>query len=271
MDLPDAIDYVRGCIVQITYTITGLPHRRLRDLNARGAVWSMPMGTGFVIDNNGWVVTAKHVIDAVGLMPTEVPEGNHFVGVGFAHDSARPGTFRVIKYDVVAEDRRNDIALLKLRINPFRMSESERRSDAGDPLHLAVAQLRTARPRDGTAIAVSGYPLNESALVTTAGSIASAWSVDIEGTLLPDGHGGYAPTDVADRFLADVQANPGNSGGPAYELCDGAVVGMLVATRVTQVDGLPGIHTNADLGVLIPMELIADFAVKHGAALDAVS
>src|SRR3954454_4655170 len=104
MDLPDAIDHARGCIVQITYTITGLSLQRLQRLDARGAVWSVPLGTGFVIHDEGWVITAKHVIDGVAATAANVPEGQHIVGAGFAYDGARPGTFRVIKYDVVAVD-----------------------------------------------------------------------------------------------------------------------------------------------------------------------
>lgn len=247
VQLPDAIDQARGFVVQVTYTITGLPYSRLRQLDARGAVWSVPVGTGFVVSDAGWIITAKHVVDCLPTIQTQVPEGQHIVGAGFAHQSKLPGTFRVIKFDVVATDARNDIALLKLRTNPFTLREEERRSSSGDPIALGVAQLRTARPRDGTAIAISGYPLMESVLVTTAGSLASAWSVDFQDALAPDGQGGYKPADIADRYLADVQANPGNSGGPAYQLVDGAVIGMLVATRLTPVEGLLGVSTSADL------------------------
>jgi S1-C subfamily serine protease len=271
VELPDAIDQTRGFVVQVTYTITGLSHSRLRQLDAHGAVWSIPVGTGFVVSDEGWIITAKHLVDFLPTIQTRVPEGHHIVGAGFAHKSRRPGTFRVIKFDVVATDARNDIALLKLRTNPFTLGEEERLSSSGDALLLDVAQLRPARPRDGTAIAISGYPLMESVLVTTAGSVASAWSVDYQNALVPDGQGGYKPADIADRYLADVQANPGNSGGPAYQLADGTVVGMLVATRLTPVEGLPGVSTSADLGILIPVDVIARFASHHGVPLTIVT
>jgi hypothetical protein len=107
----------------------------------------------------------------------------------------------VIKFNVVATDDRNDIALLKLKTNPFTLGEEARRSSSGRPLSLGVAKLRTARPRDGTAIAISGFPLMESVLVTTAGGIASAWSVDYRDALIPDGQGGYKPADIAQKHL----------------------------------------------------------------------
>jgi S1-C subfamily serine protease len=266
MELPDAIDHARGFVVQITYTIIGLPHSRLQKLGAHGAVWSVPLGTGFVVSDEGWVITAKHVVDGLAAVRGQVPEGTHFVGVGFAHSGNRPGTFRVIKFDLVAVDDRNDIALLKLRENPFVMTEEERQSSSGVLFSVSVGQLGKSRPGDGTAIAVMGYPLMESVLVTTAGHIASAWSVDFKDALVPDGQGGYLPADIADRYLADVQTNPGNSGGPALALSDGAVIGMLVATRIAKLNGLPN-ATSADLGVLIPSTTIVDFAAGNGVTL----
>jgi S1-C subfamily serine protease len=111
-----------------------------------------------------------------------------------------------------------------------------------------------------------GYPLMESVLVTTAGHITSAWSLDFWDALVPDGQGGYLPADIADRYLADVQTNPGNSGGPAVALSDGAVIGMLVATRIARMNGVPN-ATSADLGVLIPSVAIVDFAARNGVTL----
>jgi hypothetical protein len=64
---------------------------------------------------------------------------------------------------------------------------------------LVVDCLDGDAPRDGTAIVVSGYPLGEAALVTTAGVIASRWSVDLSDTLVPDAKGAYEPLGVASR------------------------------------------------------------------------
>src|SRR5438094_198330 len=112
MELLEAIDHARSFVVQITYTITGLTTDRLRRLDARGAVWSVPLGTGFVVSDQGFIVTAQHVIDGIADVAAQVPEGNHIVGAGFAYPSAEradgtdAGTFRVIKFDVVGSDAR---------------------------------------------------------------------------------------------------------------------------------------------------------------------
>jgi S1-C subfamily serine protease len=274
MQFPDAIDKVRDSVVQITYTITGLGHARLKELGARGAIYSMPLGTGFVVSDKGYVVTAKHVIAATERMREDVPEGNHIVGVGFAHPNTEgpaaswSRTFRVISYDVIGCDDRNDLALLRVRRNPFEMALDElQSSEAVVGLRPAAASLRISRPRDGTPIVVAGYPLGEAALVSTAGIIASGWSVDLRNMLVADGKGGYEPPDLADRYLADVQANGGNSGGPVCDVSDCGVVGVLVATHLTPIDGSGGLlHASADLALVIPSRYVAELADNHGVA-----
>lgn len=110
----------------------------------------------------------------------------------------------------------------------------------------------------------------EPVLVTTSGHIASAWSVDFKDALVSDGEGGYVPVDIADRYLADVQTNPGNSGGPAFALLDGTVVGMLVQTRLASLEGLPN-KTPADIGVLIPSTTIVSFAAQRDVTIPTIT
>jgi hypothetical protein len=181
---------------------------------------------------------------------------------------SRSRTFRVIRYDVLGCDDRNDLALLRLRKNPFKMPTNELQSseEAVGGLRLGVASLRISRPRDGTPIVMPGYPLGEPALVSTTGTIASGWSVDLRETFVPDGKGGYEPPNVADRYLADLQANGGNSGGAVFDMIDCAVVGVLVATRLTPIHGSGGLQASADLAVLIPSRYVAEPADTHGVA-----
>jgi S1-C subfamily serine protease len=126
MELADVIDRVRPCIVQIAYTITGLEERRLHEPRSRGAVYSKPVGSGFVLTDKGEIVTAKHVLDEIERFAARVPEGGHIVAAGFAYPNAEGrgvgcrANFRVIKYEVVGTDDRNDLALLRLVANPSR-------------------------------------------------------------------------------------------------------------------------------------------------------
>lgn len=65
------------------------------------------------------------------------------------------------------------------------------------------ARLSPSPPRDGAAIAISGYPLSEPSLVTTSGALATSFSIERQGE-----------PQTAERYLGDITANPGNSGGP---------------------------------------------------------
>lgn len=271
MRLQEVIEEIRGSIVQVTYTISGLPHDTLDELGADGAVFSRPFGSGLFISDAGHVITAKHVLDEIDNFAIDYSgEGHHIVGVGLAYPNEEGegvqwrGTFSVIKFDVVATDERNDLALLRLVRNPFLMSEQRRTSSHGQVLQPSAAVLDTTRPRDGTRAAVSGYPLDQAVLVTTAGHVASAWSVDITNQLIPDGAGGYGSTDITDRYLADIQTNAGNSGGPAYRVETGAVIGVLIKPLMTSVIGDSSLQTSANLAQLVPARYVADLATRNG-------
>jgi S1-C subfamily serine protease len=100
-------------------------------------------------------------------------------------------------------------------------------------------------------------------LVTTVGCFAAAWAVDIRGALVAAESGGHAPKDYEDRYLADVQANHGNSGGPVFSRRDGSVVGVLIRSKATDAWGLT---TNSNLAIVVPSRYIADLAQRHGVA-----
>lgn len=94
-----------------------------------------------------------------------------------------------------------------------------------------MLRLATERARDGEDIAVSGYPVAEPVLITTTGTVASAWGFDL--TQLPD-LAGPVLADLDDLYLVDATINPGNSGGPVYRTRDGALIGVCLSIRMAQ-------------------------------------
>jgi S1-C subfamily serine protease len=107
--------------------------------------------------------------------------------------------------------------------------------------------------------------------VTTQGIVASSWSVvvdDLPHPTIPD----VTLPGMRDVYLADVQSNPGNSGGPVYSADDGAIVGVLVAGRLTnvlaggapaEVGGVP-LLTNAGLALVIPAKYFSEMLDRNG-------
>jgi S1-C subfamily serine protease len=254
--LSDVIDAVRPCIVQITCTLLGLTKDELEALGGR-AVVSRPLGTGFLVDDQGHVVTAQHVLKGAKDVAADFPHADIHIGIGLAYPNSDQlrGNFRVTPFEVLEEDNEHDLALLRMRVNPFSGE-----IDAGIEVDgrtvkpsYGVSSLRTRRPRDGDPICVSGYPLGEPVMVTNGGMVASSWSVQLDDY-----------SNLRDVYLGDVQSNPGNSGGPVYDSTDGAVLGVLVAGRLTDVVAgrkpliINGLKVRADAGLslIVPTKYV---------------
>lgn len=150
-------------------------------------------GSGCVISADGIVFAAKHVTDG------------------------KPGSYVVTtddgkKYKVksVVEDREHDVAFLKLDL------------PAGSKLSPArLADLSAMRV--GDPLFIMGSPLGFDNFNSVSLGILSARQRDIDATT-PGGYGyGWRVT-----FQSDATAEPGNSGGPVFNL-DGEVIGVLVA------------------------------------------
>src|ERR1700738_1057018 len=177
MELVDAVDHIRPSIVQIRL----LPTRQI-------------LGTGFMVGEDGHVVTAQHVIEAARAQTAAV--GARVVaGLAQPNSANMRANFNLVDFDVVDEDGRHDLALLRLKQNPF---SGEIRSGIvinGEeiPLLYGSAEFAINRPRDGQAIAISGYPLGIAVLVTSHGCVASSWSFDVQDLPFPGLRGVVLP------------------------------------------------------------------------------
>lgn len=225
--LTDAIETMRPSIVQIAAHST-------RD----------PLGTGCFLRDDGLVLTAAHVVAGA---PT--------FRVGLAMPSldgpiSVRGSFNTYTSEVVHLDSRNDLAILRMGINPFGGSPPVLISVDGEPTVAGTAAtvptFDAERPAEGEPVAVAGYPLRMPTLITTSGAVASAWHTDVVEVQPPNAPAGFTVSDHADRYLCDVQVNPGNSGGPVFRVSDAAVIGVCVNHSVTPVTW------EGDSGFLVP-------------------
>jgi len=262
MDLKSAIKAISPAIVQI------------RAISA--PMQDHALGTGFLVSEDAHVVTAKHVIDGARQLAAKVGSSLQ-LGVGLAHENTENmrANFTIVGFELVAEDDRHDLALLKLSQNPFKgeVSTGIVIGDAPLPLPHGYVTLDTDRPLDGEQIATTGYPLSNAVLITNAGHLASAWAADIKDISVP-GIAGMTRPDVADSYVADMEVNPGNSGGPTYALETGVVVGVCVASqpapaRFTDTGepaavGGRGIAYSSGLTIVIPARYVVEMLTHHG-------
>jgi S1-C subfamily serine protease len=265
MELPEVIDRVRPSVVQVTSAY--FAERK-------------SLGTGFLVSEEAHVITAHHVLEEARDLQAEFPSADIRVGIGIAHPNSENirAKLMVTDFEVLGEDSRHDLALLRMKQNPF---QGEVRSGivTSDSLLCRVATLNRDRPRDGDGIAVSGYPLGAMVLLTNTGIVASSWATTIDVDVLdPTKDTTYQrtrsaePTETWDRYLADVQTNPGNSGGPVYSTHDGAVIGVHVASMFADVvaKGKPasvaGVPLTADAGmsVVVPARYVCEMLDRHG-------
>src|SRR6266851_1108351 len=187
MTLPEAIEFVRPAVVQISARIDPIQNPNA-PIQIPGRPEIVPLGTGFMVNTEGYVITARHVVEA--LQSLQVPGSKRlFIGIalpnlekfkaGDASISIR-GSFAYAECDVVEEDALHDIALLKMKQNPFTggMGTFMKTPEGSIDYPHKVATLLPDRPHDGERIAVSGYPLSNTVLITTSGNLASAWGYE---------------------------------------------------------------------------------------------
>jgi Trypsin-like peptidase domain len=224
-DLRELIDLVRPSVVQITYSVDGLTAEQLAQPATAAAVRESPgintvsgvLGTGFIVNEDAHVVTAKHVLDAARAVAAQFANAQVGAGLGLGWPSTENmrSNFYVVGFEVVEEDARNDLALVRATPNPLHTRTGLTIAVAGSepmvPL-FGVANLRSSRPRDGDGIGISGYPLNESALVTNVGIVASAWPFLMAEMPHPT-IAGQTMRCTRDIYLGDVQSNPVTAAG----------------------------------------------------------
>lgn len=193
MTLIETVDQVRPAVVTVSslLTVGGLPGSQ-DDVQAG-------TGTGFIIDEQGHVVTNWHVV-AGGADPTV------FLADGTEVDA-----------ELVGEDPQTDLAVL--RINPSMV-----------PATVPLGNSRQLQP--GQTVMAIGSPLGAFSNTVTAG-IISALNRD----QLADPTSIYCQ-NYTDLIQHDAAINQGNSGGPLINLY-GEVVGVNTLGIRTSQSGLP--------------------------------
>ncbi len=144
-------------------------------------------GSGFIIDENGYIVTNCHVIDGAEKIKVVISDGTEYIA------------------KIIGKDERSDIALLKIDANmklPYATLGDSDKIDVTDPV-VAV-----------------GNPLGIGQSIT--GGIISNKGRNLSKQIAELGTGG----DLVSYLQTDAPVNSGNSGGPLFSY-DGEVVGMI--------------------------------------------
>jgi len=186
--LNDIFNKVEKSIVQITRPVVP-PFNVLAPESQENTT---SLGSGFVYDNNGHIVTNYHVIANVSIVDVTFIDGNRYTA------------------NVTGIDPSNDLAVLKI-IENFT---------AGEPLTPPPLVLgNSSQLKVGDQVVAIGNPFGLEGSMTTG-------IVSQTGRLLPEQQqGGYS---IPDTVQTDASINPGNSGGPLLNM-NAEVIGVNTA------------------------------------------
>jgi serine protease Do len=175
------------------------------------------LGSGFIVDSRGYIITNNHVVDKADKIYVKLstdPDG----GPG---DEGRPAT-------VIGVDKDTDIAVIKI--------------DSREPLPT-VKLGNSDGAQVGDWVLAIGSPFALSKTVTAGIISAKNRSID------EPSPNGVSQTQFQRFIQTDAAINPGNSGGPLVDMA-GQVVGMNTAIY-TQSMGSQGV------GFAMPANIIA--------------
>ncbi len=184
------------------------------------------VGTGFIIDEAGVIVTNNHVIT-----------GDNGQAANEIEITLSDG--RVLDAEIIGRDARTDVAVLKI--------------DAPD---LTPVPLGTSSSlRVGQEVITMGNALNLVGGPTVTKGVVSAVNRLVNET----------PVFIADAIQTDAAINPGNSGGPLVT-ADGRVVGITTAVLRGQggIAESIGLAVSIDLAKPVVDKLIAEGVVNRG-------
>lgn len=175
------------------------------------------LGSGFVIDKEGHIITNFHVIDGVSDLEVDFPSGYKVRG------------------EVIGTDTDSDLAVVKVNAP----AEELHPLPLGDSNEIKVGQ---------TVVAI-GSPFRFNGTMTTG--IISSLGRTL--TSLNEAPGGSFFT-AGDIIQTDAAINPGNSGGPLLNL-DGEVIGVNRAIETYNINSQDD-PINSGIGFAIAINIV---------------
>lgn len=230
MDLPQITERIKPRIVQMV-VIT-------QETKDESPFTTVLIGTGFIVNNDGYVITAGHNIDMGELYIEQAQADVGELGLvippppGITGGSDPPQPQRANHFEVVARDDKHDLALLKIKMTTDIVPSIGETLQAVyyDNFYgtLNVGNARfTKNISQNISIAVTGYTSDQFVTETRTGQVTSKELTNIIDSRLtvPSSSVSYS---IADYFNTDINSTPGLSGSPVYSTRNGDIMGICI-------------------------------------------
>jgi S1-C subfamily serine protease len=188
-NIKDIFKKVEGSVVQVTSKI---PITNPNSSQQPGGENQTALGSGFVYDRQGHIVTNNHVVGNSKVVDVTSIDGNRYSA------------------NVTGRDPFSDLSVLKI-LNPDSNSSQKSSSFLFKPIILG----NSSELEVGDQVIAIGNPYGLDNTMTTG-------IVSQIGRLFPDPSYGYSIPDI---IQTDAAINPGNSGGPLLNM-KGHVIGL---------------------------------------------
>lgn len=176
------------------------------------------IGSGFVIDKDGHIVTNYHVVDEAGQVEVHFTSGLKVFG------------------EVIGVDLDSDLAVIKVDVETDELSPLV----IGDSDQLYVGQ----------SVVAIGNPYGLTGTMTTG--IVSARGRTLDSIRQTEGGTFFSAGDL---IQTDANINPGNSGGPLLNL-NGEVIGINRAIQTNGSSSLTGV-SNTGIGFAVSSNILS--------------
>ena len=188
--------------------------------------------TGFLINEDGYLVTNWHVVEAAKACLAKAPGAKILAKWAVSDDR----TARAVPCNLVAIDQANDLALLKI----------ERAFPAAPGGKPSYATLDARPVQKGMEVTVTGHPAFSWQPVTQSGHVVWIGKTALEERDDP------VPRP-SDALMVDIHLRLGNSGSPVYRP-DGGVVAV-----VDKRDSL-----RPDYSIAVAIHYVIELAERNG-------
>ncbi len=220
--LTDLFEKTQNSVVQITSKVSTVDNTLI--INGQPlSSQSTRLGSGFIYDKEGRIITNNHVVEGSGTVNVTFVDGNTYTA------------------KVVGTDPGNDVAVIQI-IDNF-----------SDETLVPLALGNSSDTKVGQQVIAIGNPFGLSDTMT-AGIVSAI------GRLLPNQNVGFSIPDI---IQVDAAINPGNSGGPLLNLQGQVIgMNTAITTNTGDFSGVGfAIPSNA-IGRIIPV-LIKNGTYQH--------